>query len=123
MTQIIINPGSGPVEGATLENAIENMKHYLTDCGLEKDFRFVHLADKDEDGRFHFIVFEDDWNRGIHHFIDMPGLPLDKVRYVQAKGQNIWNYPRLYIDGSSWVWCFSMLKKDDFDIEKINDEN
>jgi len=118
MTQIIINPGSGPVKDTTYEDAETNIKHYITDCGL-KNMRYIHLAERDEDGRYHFLLFRDGWDRGVHHFVDMPGLPLDKVRYMQQKDQNIWDFPRLYVDGSSWVWCFGMLEDKDFDFEEV----
>ncbi len=36
----------------------------------------------------------------------MPGIPLSEVRYV--KGLNAWLFPRLYVDGSSWLWEFAI---------------
>lgn len=118
MNQIIINPGSGPVEGENTEkNAIENIKHYITDCGL-KDVTFLRIKNKDKDGRYHFLLFRDDWDRSVCHHIDMPGLSLHKVRYMHEEDQNIWDFPRLYIDGSSWVWCYAMLADKDFDISE-----
>lgn len=112
MPGIIINPGSGPVANSNLKDAINNMKHYLVDCGLT-DVEFVHLEKEDEDGRYHFLLYDEDNKRC--HSVDMPGIPLDKVRYMQEEGQNIWNFPRLYLDGSSWVWCFGMLDPKDFE--------
>ena len=41
------------------------------------------------------------------HTVDMPGLPLAKVRFTGAKSQDIWTFPRLYVDDSSWVWLYS----------------
>jgi hypothetical protein len=40
--------------------------------------------------------------------IEMPGLPLDEVRYVDDDEQNIWDFPRLYVDGGSVVWCYAV---------------
>jgi len=119
---IIINPGSGPVENATYENALTNIEHYITDCGL-KHIRFVHLEDRDEEGRYCFMLFKDFWDRGIHHFVEMPGLPLEQVRYMKNEGQNIWDFRRLYIDGSSWIWCFAMLNQEDFEIGGNDDHS
>jgi len=50
----------------------------------------------------------------------MPGLPLDLVRYTGENGQNIWNFPRLYLDDSSWVWKFAanILANEGFAAEK-----
>ena len=105
---VIINPGSGPVLDATEKNAIDNIKHWITDCGI-KDLEFLRLTENDSDGRFCFLV----WKDTRCHEIDMPGLPLEKVRYVSDE-QSIWNFPRLYVDGSSWVWKFSLLDEKDF---------
>lgn len=38
----------------------------------------------------------------------MPGIALENVRYVGADDQNIWDFPRLYVEGSSWVWEFGV---------------
>jgi len=115
---IIINPGSGPVSSTTEENAINNINHYITDCNL-KNVGWVRLPKRDEDGRYGFLIYQDYHCRC--HFVDMPGLPLDKVRYMKEEGQNIWDYPRLYLDDSSWVWCFGLLDQEDF--EETNDDN
>jgi hypothetical protein len=100
----IINPGSGPVNNATEENAAENIKHYILDNGVE-GVEFVRIPNKDYgNGRFAFLL----WKNTICHEIQMPGLPLERVRFVDSEGQNIWDFPRLYVDGSSWVWKFAL---------------
>jgi len=38
----------------------------------------------------------------------MPGLPLDRVRYIGAPEQNAWRFPRLFVDGNSWLWEFAL---------------
>ena len=40
--------------------------------------------------------------------IQMPGLPVDRVRFLDEDGQNIWDFPRLYVDDSSWVWKYAL---------------
>lgn len=99
---VIINPGAGPVPGATLEHAEENLRHFLTDLGGEH-VHSVRIPDLDEDGRFGFLI----WQGQRCHEIEMPGLPIEHVRYL-GDGQNIWAYPRLYVDGGSWVWKFAL---------------
>jgi hypothetical protein len=118
---IIINPGTGPVTGATLENADENIRQFVQDLrdGLFRDGPdhcefakiFVRRGDTswDEDGRFAFVIWGktvdgQDWENEI----DMPGLPLDQVRWIDGPDQNIWDFPRLYVDGSSWAWKFAL---------------
>ena len=38
----------------------------------------------------------------------MPGLPLEQVRYLGLDGQNAYDYQRLDIDHSSWLWKFAV---------------
>jgi hypothetical protein len=33
---------------------------------------------------------------------------LEKVRYLDSENQDIFNFPRLYVDGSSWVWKYAL---------------
>ncbi len=112
---LIINPGSEGIEDATEQNAMDNMKHYIADCEVD-DLSFVRIPQKDYgDGRFAFLI----WKGTRCHEIQIPGLPLDKVRYVGSKGQNIWDYPRLYIDDGSLIWKFAIRHEKDFkEVEK-----
>lgn len=110
----ILNPGTGSCSDATEENAIENMKHFLVDCGV-KGLHFVRIPELDFtgdyfDGRFVFLI----WRGTRCHEIRMPGLPLERVRYTSNDLRNIWDFPRLYVDGSSWVWCYALLDGESF---------
>lgn len=107
---IVINPGSGPVNGATAENAWENMERLLADCDLRFDdtpdsYQIRREEGGDHDGRFRFYVYSP--GETFHTSVDMPGLPLERVRYMGEHDQNPWNFPRLYVDGSSWLWCYA----------------
>ena len=107
---IFINPGSGPVDKATQKAAIQNMIHFIMDCNAKfpLDWKYVRIPNEDYgEGRFAFLV----WIGNRCHEIQMPGLPLHKVRYMQEEGQNIWDFPRLYVDDSSWIWCFALLEE------------
>ena len=102
-----INPGTEPIHEASEKNAINNMQHYITDH-QESSLEFVRVPKLDySQGRFAFLLYKKDATR--YHEIQMPGLPLHKVRYVNEEEQNIWNFPRLYVDGKSWVWKFGIL--------------
>ena len=112
--RIFINPGTGPVQNATKRNAEENIKHFIADCGKKgiKSIRIPHL-DYGE-GRFAFLL----WKDTRCHEIQMPGLPLSQVRYMGYPEQNICDFPRLYVDGSSWVWKYALLTDpDDWTLE------
>ena len=109
MAIAIINPGSGPVLGADEENGIRNIVQFVKDCEDQSGITGIAWCRKpenDEDGRFGFLVYYED----VRHEVDMPGLPLENVRYLNET-QNIWHFPRLYVDGSSWVWKFAVLKR------------
>ena len=105
MGMIIINPGSGPVEGAEVHHAEANMTHFLADAGVE-DAVVIRAKKHDQDGRFGFYVLNEASLRFCE--VRMPGLSLDKVRYMGEEHQNIWHFPRLFINGDSWVWKFAI---------------
>jgi len=37
----------------------------------------------------------------------MPGLSLERVRYM-GEPQNIWDFPRMCVDGNTWAWHFAI---------------
>lgn len=114
---VIINPGTGPIADATRQNAEKNIECFIADLGLTgkvevtfvKECRETQYDNKTHtfsegapDGRFEFeLTYE---GRSID--VEMPGLPEHRVRYVGTDDQNIWDFPRLYVGGSSWVWCY-----------------
>lgn len=103
---VIINPGTENIAEASLEHAQENMKHFLVDCDGE-GLEVVRYPSEDRGGRFGFLVL----NHAVGSFasVRMPGLPLEQVRWMQEEGQNPFAYPRLYVDGSSWLWKYAIL--------------
>lgn len=109
---VIINPGSGPVDGATEDNAIDNIKHFIADLETAPD-HWLRWPELDDDGRYGFMLWKskNGWDKFHGHYVQMPGLPLDQVRYIGSP-QNIWHFPRLYVDGSSWVWAFALSVTD-----------
>lgn len=105
---IIINPGSAPVPEATEQHATSNATVFADDLrarGLAVD-AFSRRPEADYgDGRYAYTLAMAD-GRKIE--IQMPGLPTVQVRYVGDDGQNIWDFPRVYVDDSSWVWKFAL---------------
>lgn len=105
----IINPGSGLVEGeVSWENAYENIKAYISEC--EIPMRIIKSEHESDEGRYLFVLKNDEYNYKIE--VEMPGLPLEKVRYVKGDNRNVFEFPRLYIDGSSWLWYIATVKKE-----------
>ncbi|MET9086130.1 hypothetical protein ABZX77_30365 [Streptomyces sp. NPDC004237] len=105
---IIINPGTGPVADATEANAAINITVFGDDlqaAGLPVDSCTRAQGADYGDGRYAFTLAMGD-GRTIE--IQMPGLPVDQVRFMSEDGQNIWHFPRLYVDDSSMVWEFAL---------------
>lgn len=106
---VFINPGSGPVEGGNQVDAWINVVKLCEDAGLLDRLdmpRAIECTSTRDtgDGRFAYSVRLGD--RVCE--IDMPGIPLVLVRFTGEGDQNIWDFPRLYVDGSSWVWKYAV---------------
>lgn len=103
MPTLIINNGSSAIESATEAQAVENMAQFLADVGIaDLVFRRLPIHD-DGKGRY---AFEIDHTDGV--IVLMVGLPLAQVRFMDLPDQNIWKFPRLYVNGSSWLWCYAV---------------
>lgn len=110
---VIASPGAGPVRGGTFEDAEQNMAAFCRD--LEEppervDFDpvpgpfFYDFVKDCGDGRFQFMLQAN----GREAEIDMPGLATQFVRYLKEPDQGVWYFPRLYVNGSSWVWLYAL---------------
>lgn len=106
MISFITNPGSGPVADATEECAIECIQQFITDLHQPTAYwAWGRRPELDKEGRFGFTLNAD---YGATCEVLMPGLPIERVRFFEGLGQDIWQYPRLYVDGQSWIWCFAL---------------
>lgn len=121
---IAINPGAGPIaEPSEPEQAAKNMAVFLEDLaagfGIKAMFQPMNVPDpeteepmlmggtrysKVHDGRWPFRL----WVNGVKHVFEMPGTSTELVRFMHQANQNIWDFPRVYIDGSSWVWDIAL---------------
>jgi len=108
---IFVNPGTGVVEGASEANARANMKQFVSDCDSSLHWHFRRASRKDYgEGRYAFMVHCEEFPAKKIE-IQMPGWVLEEVRYMGLDGQNAWDFPRLYRDGSSWLWEFAILRR------------
>lgn len=123
MSKIMINPGAGRVESGTWEQAYENIKQYIKDCEIPMHIvsaRFIPC-----EGRYMFVLDADDFSYRTE--VEMPGLPLNNVRYIDEGKQNPFDFPRLYVDGSSWLWKYAVVTKTkiesyvDEEVEELKD--
>lgn len=94
---MLINPGTGPVAGATREQAERNMVAFVADLGLSVTYWRSRRGHGD--GRWLFVVVLG--KRRVD--VEMPGAPLEVVRDGPVRFQ-----PRLYVDGSSWLWPYAL---------------
>ena len=103
MTFVISNPGAGPVDGSSARNAKSNIGAFCRELGLEAPYiRIERHESGDHGGRYDFVL-----HRGLRSTeVSMPGLPLDRV--ALRPGDNAWHFPRLYVDGSSWLWPYAL---------------
>lgn len=109
---IIINPGTEPLDAAisTEQNATANMAVFVENlraAGITVA-AVTRTSDDDHAGRYAYQIDDSELAGARTIKIEMPGLPLDEVRYMDEPGQDIWDFPRLYVDGTSWVWMFAL---------------
>jgi hypothetical protein len=103
--EVWINPGTGPVEGATEANATANVEAFINGLGLESGaVTAERQPSEDSNGRFGYLLRY----QGRDCAVEMPGLPLEEVEFLGGPDQNPWDYPRLYVDGNSWLWCYGL---------------
>lgn len=104
---LIINPGTGPVAAATAENAQRNMCVFVDDVsrqfGGSVKFESLHHPDDGRDGRWQFAV---EGERVGRHDVWMPGCPIGIATGEDCP--SIFDQPRLYVNGSSWLWGFAV---------------
>ncbi|NOR85373.1 hypothetical protein GQ473_04590 [archaeon] len=112
-----INPGSEFVLNSLEDNAYRNMQQLIIDSTYI-DLNCARISEKDyDDGRYAFIV----WKDNVCTEVQMPGLLIDKVRFIDDDNQDIWEFPRLYLDDSSWIWmvAVSILKSTFKEVSKV----
>jgi hypothetical protein len=109
------NVGAGPITKSVtdLRDAERCMKVFAQDVSRSLGDRRVWVVREpklDENGRYGFVLgFR---SSALPFEVEMPGLPLRDVRYMPDEpgneGQKAWDFPRLWVDGSSWLWKFAV---------------
>jgi hypothetical protein len=100
---VFANPGAGPIAHGTLgQDAEINMAALIADVGL--DGTTYRATGEQDGGRYSYVVSY----AGREAEVDMPGTTLEEVRYMKLADQNIWDFPRLYVDGNSWIWFYAV---------------
>src|SRR5436189_1702513 len=113
MMRIVINPGTEPIPDAYEPDAVTNMAAFIADLTLTGvTYERTPAEDTGEGvgrtgiggGRFGFTLKLGERET----VVQMPGFPLGRTRFMELPGQEVWEFPRLYVDGSSWLWCIAL---------------
>lgn len=99
MTVLIINPGTGPLEETSLKNAEAAFELFMGDLNTGEMRGYRNPGKDDQNGRYGFTIMLED--RRVD--IQMPGIDPEVTRKSKP-----WESPRLYVDGSSWLWEFAL---------------
>lgn len=101
---VVINPGTEPLDDSKEEYADQNIAQLVKDLGLE-GVTYQRDAPKDYgEGRFAYqLSFE---KKNVE--VQMPGWPLERVRFLDKADQDVFDFPRLYVDGGSWLWQYAI---------------
>lgn len=100
MVGVLINPGSGPVDGGTLKQAQANMAAFLTALNV-KGATAERTKARAHNGRWTFKVsLHQRRAKSRHCVVEMPGVGGLDSKFPLP--------PRLYVDGSSWFWPFAV---------------
>lgn len=98
---IIINPGTGSVENSEELHAIENI-HFVLDKLKQKNIAYVRIPERDENGRYCFVLmYQNEEGKNKSCEVDMPGISF-------TEETNEMRFPRMYVDGSSWIFYFGI---------------
>lgn len=106
---VVINPGTGEVRGATEDHATTNIQHFIADLQPDDGRRLCVEWSRAPGfdygkGRYAFVLRTCNGTRFSE--IQMPGWPLSEVRFTPDLDP--WVFPRLYVNGSSWLWAYAI---------------
>jgi len=110
--QFIINPGTEAVPRATGKQAEKNIRRWAREAAAKlggKRITLRKLGPSDE-GRYPFFVKLECNGVQLGFTVLMPGI-------ANIDG-GPWVSPRLYVDGSSWLWEFSFPHAEEFSTTK-----
>jgi len=98
---IIINPGTEPVLDTKEEDSEASIHEFMDQVrehvGYELQYERMR---EDNDGWYAWRLHCRELSTRVD--IDMPGLPPDQLQLGP------WKSPRLYVDGSSWLWKYAL---------------
>lgn len=97
---VVINPGTGPVGGATEDNARHACEQFVLALKASgATALFDGTLGTPREGRWPATITVD----GRTHHVDMPGCDPAITR-----SSTPFVSPRMYVDGSSWWWKYAL---------------
>jgi hypothetical protein len=89
--------------------AYENIQKFIEDCEIELHIIQTEFI-SDEKKRYTFILESNEVGNYTVK-ITMPSLPLEKLRYIEEKDQDVYNYYRILVNDSSWLWKYALITR------------
>jgi hypothetical protein len=93
--------------------ASKNLEQYIEDCEVNLKViqcSFEPVDNKDDENYYEFILQCIEYPT-YEVKVTMPSFPLEMLRFTGEKGQNIYDYYRILIDDSSWIWNCALITK------------
>lgn len=103
MSYFIINPGTDPCERSLRRYADASIRKFARDLGLPPSLPKRDGEQDEEEGLFPYKIKVG--RRSVR--IDIPGWDWKRLRYM-GKPQCCGDFPRLYVDGSSYWWIYAL---------------
>ena len=107
--KIYINPGTESIRNGEIKNAVKAAKYFLEDLKIDGMQSQIVDGSLDDRGWVDFKFFKDNFEA----VVSFPSSDPDITRKGKA-----WESPRIYINGSSWLWGFGLQIMDDLVREK-----
>ena len=104
MTVVVINPGTGHIQGAQERWAHSNLRALLREAAPEA--RMTRRSEGEEDGSGGRWLFEvTQGNKSV--LVHSPGCPRSHCVFPPTAPDVLLPY-RFYVDGNSWMWPYAV---------------
>lgn len=94
----------------TFDNAYKNILQFIEDSEIPLVMKTAEGLPH-EDGRF-FFTLGSPLSPELFWEVEMPGLPLEEVRYTASFGRGMFDFPRIWVGGASWLWHHAIIRKE-----------
>jgi hypothetical protein len=99
MALVTINPGTEAQPKHSVDNAVKIAEYICKDLSIDLS-HFIRNENGDNDRGWYGFTFS---GKGGNVSVEIPGIDPEVVRRGEP-----WVSPRLYVDGSSWLYGFAL---------------